>query len=233
MANILLIEDDDRLSRLIAKGLQEAEFEVSTAYDGMTGMKLATQKDFDLVVTDIVLPKKDGLDFCKEIKALKPNLPVVMLTALGTTDDKLEGFDAGADDYLTKPFEIRELVARIKVLLKRFSQQQQQKVFVLRYEGIEMNLEQKIVSRDKISIKLTPKEFNLLKFMLENSERVLSRSEIAEKVWETHFDTGTNFIDVYINYLRKKIDKDFAVKLIHTKAGMGFILKKDYESDIS
>ncbi len=155
-----------------------------------------------------------------------------MLTALGTTDDKLEGFDAGADDYLTKPFEMRELVARIRVLLKRFSLQKQQQVFVLKYEGIEMNLEQKTVSRNRTPVKLTPKEFNLLKFMLENTERVLSRSEIAEKVWETHFDTGTNFIDVYINYLRKKIDKDFETKLIHTKAGMGFILKKDYESDL-
>ncbi|WP_407481837.1 response regulator transcription factor [Elizabethkingia meningoseptica] len=232
MAHILLIEDDDRLSKLIAKGLQEAEFEVSIAYDGVAGLKLATQKDFDLVITDIVLPKKDGLDFCKEIKTLKPNLPVVMLTALGTTDDKLEGFDAGADDYLTKPFEMRELVARIRVLLKRFSLQKQQQVFVLKYEGIEMNLEQKTVSRNRTPVKLTPKEFNLLKFMLENTERVLSRSEIAEKVWETHFDTGTNFIDVYINYLRKKIDKDFETKLIHTKAGMGFILKKDYESDL-
>ncbi|WP_353150793.1 response regulator transcription factor [Chryseobacterium sp.] len=229
MPHILLVEDDDRLSQLITKGLRESEFEVSMVYDGMTGLKLALQKDFDLVITDIILPQKNGLEFCSEIKALKPDLPIIMLTALGTTDDKLEGFDAGADDYMTKPFEMRELVARIRVLLKRFSQQQQQKVFILKYEGIEMNLEQKLVSRDQIPIKLTPKEFNLLKFMLENSERVLSRSEIAEKVWETHFDTGTNFIDVYINYLRKKIDKDFEDKLIHTKAGMGFILKKDYE----
>lgn len=126
MAKILLIEDDDRLSRLISKGLQEADFEVSSAYDGMTGMKLATQKIL-IWWLPISFCQKDGLDFCKEIKTLKPNLPVVMLTALGTTDDKLEGFDAGADDYLTKPFEMRELVARIKVLLKRFSQQQQQK----------------------------------------------------------------------------------------------------------
>lgn len=232
MPHILLIEDDDRLSKLITKGFQEAGFEVTAAYDGNTGMKLALQTHFDLVVTDIVLPKKDGLEFCNEIKSLKPNLPVIMLTALGTTDDKLEGFDAGADDYLTKPFEMRELVARIKVLLKRFSQQPHQKISVLTYEGIEMNLEQKTVSRDHTPIKLTPKEFNLLKFMMENSERVLSRIEIAEKVWETHFDTGTNFIDVYINYLRKKIDKDFATKLIHTKAGMGFILKKGYETGI-
>ncbi|CAM2892882.1 DNA-binding response regulator [Chryseobacterium flavum] len=228
MPHILLVEDDDRLSKLIAKGLQDFEFEVTTAYDGMTGTKLSLQKDFDLVITDIILPEKNGLEFCNEIKALKPELPVIMLTALGTTDDKLEGFDAGADDYLTKPFEMRELVARIKVLLKRFSQQQQ-KVFILKYAGIEMNLEQKTVTRDHIPIKLTPKEFNLLKFMLENPEKVLSRTEISENVWDTHFDTGTNFIDVYINYIRKKIDKDFEKKLIHTKTGMGFILKKGYE----
>lgn len=228
MPHILLVEDDDRLSKLIAKGLQDFEFEVTTAYDGMTGTKLSLQKDFDLVITDIILPEKNGLEFCNEIKALKPELPVIMLTALGTTDDKLEGFDAGADDYLTKPFEMRELVARIKVLLKRFSQQQQ-KVFILKYSGIEMNLEQKTVTRDHIPIKLTPKEFNLLKFMLENPEKVLSRTEISENVWDTHFDTGTNFIDVYINYIRKKIDKDFEKKLIHTKTGMGFILKKGYE----
>lgn len=142
MPHILLVEDDDRLSKLIAKGFQEAEFEVTVAYDGATGLKLALQTQFDIVVTDIVLPKKNGLEFCNEIKVLKPNLPIIMLTALGTTDDKLEGFDAGADDYLTKPFEMRELVARIKVLLKRFSQQRQRKVFILKYEGIEMNLVQ-------------------------------------------------------------------------------------------
>ena len=153
-----------------------------------------------------------------------------MLTAPGTTDDKLEGFDAGADDYLTKPFEMQGTGSKDKSTSETFFTTVTSKSFVLKYEGIEMNTEQKTVNRDQMPIKLTPKEFNLLKFMLENSERVLSRTEIAEKVWETHFDTGTNFIDVYINYLRKKIDKDFETKLIHTKAGMGFILKKDYES---
>lgn len=229
MPRILLVEDDKRLSKLIARGLMEHDLDVNFAYDGEKALELAALQDFDLIITDIILPFKNGLDFCRELKGLKPDIPIIMLTALGTTDHKLEGFDSGADDYLTKPFEMRELIARIKVALKRSSHQNQNTASLLQYEGIEMDLRLKTVSRSGIPIKLTPKEFNLMKFLLENPERVLSRFEIAEKVWETHFDTGTNFIDVYINYIRKKIDKDFEIKLIHTKLGMGFILKKGYE----
>jgi len=148
-----------------------------------------------------------------------------MLTALGTTDDKVEGFNAGADDYLVKPFEMRELLVRIRALLKRNNKIANSTGFILRFADLEMNLHTKIVKRAGIEIRLTPKEFNLLEYMLQNPNRVLSRTEIAEKVWDTHFDTGTNFIDVYVNYLRKKIDKNFEEKLIHTKSGMGFILK--------
>ncbi|KFF10127.1 response regulator transcription factor [Chryseobacterium soli] len=229
MPRILLVEDDKRLSQLIARGLMEHDLDVNFAYDGEKALELAALQHYDLIITDIILPFKNGLDFCRELKALKPDIPIIMLTALGTTDHKLEGFDSGADDYLTKPFEMRELIARIKVALKRSSQQSQNTTSLLQYEGIEMDLRLKTVRRSGTPIKLTPKEFNLMKFLLENPERVLSRFEIAEKVWETHFDTGTNFIDVYINYIRKKIDKDFDIKLIHTKAGMGFILKKGYE----
>ncbi|MGE8556776.1 MAG: response regulator transcription factor [Chryseobacterium jejuense] len=228
MPHILLVEDDKRLSRLIGRGLLEQDMDVSFAHDGEKATELATTQDFDLIITDIIVPLKNGLDFCKEIKSSKPYIPIIMLTALGTTDDKLDGFDSGADDYLTKPFEMRELIARVKVLMKRSSLHSPTEQ-IIRYENIEMDLKLKSVSRNGIPIKLTPKEFNLMKYMLENPERVLSRSEIAENVWETHFDTGTNFIDVYINYIRKKIDKDFESKLIHTKAGMGFILKKGYE----
>ncbi|MEG0928969.1 response regulator transcription factor [Chryseobacterium sp.] len=230
MPHILLVEDDKRLSRLIGRGLLEQDMDVSFAYDGEKALELTSSQDFDLIITDIIVPLKNGLDFCREIKSSKPHIPVIMLTALGTTDDKLEGFDSGADDYLTKPFEMRELIARVKVLMKRFSLLSPTEQ-LLKYENIEMDLKLKSVSRNGISIKLTPKEFNLMKYMLENPERVLSRSEIAENVWETHFDTGTNFIDVYINYIRKKIDRDFESKLIHTKAGMGFILKKGYEEN--
>jgi len=223
---ILIIEDDSRVAELIQRGLEEQGFETTLAYDGLSGKKLASQNDFDLIITDIILPKMDGIDLCKEIKQRQPDLPIIMLTALGTTDDKVEGFDAGADDYLVKPFEMRELLARIRALLKRFNNTTNAGN-LLTYADIEMNLNTKIVKRNAKEIHLTPKEFNFLKYMLQNPERVLSRVEIAEKVWDTHFDTGTNFIDVYVNYLRKKIEKDFDQKLIHTKSGMGFILKAE------
>ncbi len=224
---ILIIEDNLRVSELIQRGLEEQGFKTDRAYDGLSGKKLALQKNYDLIITDIILPKIDGLDLCKEIRETKPDTPIIMLTALGTTDDKVEGFDAGADDYLVKPFEMRELVARIRALLNRYSKAAKNTGNILKYADLEMNLHTKIVKRNGVEIDLTPKEFNLLVFMLQNPERVLSRTEIAEKVWDTHFDTGTNFIDVYINYLRKKIDKQFGSRLIHTKSGMGFILKAE------
>ena len=158
-------------------------------------------------------------------------MPIIMLTALGTTDDKVEGFDAGADDYLVKPFELRELYVRIRVLLKRLNNKANAQGFILKYADIELNLHTKIVKRNGKEIQLTPKELKLLEYMMQNTERVLSRVEIAEKVWETTFDTGTNFIDVYINYLRKKIDKGFETKLIHTKPGLGFIFKQGGYAD--
>lgn len=223
---ILIIEDDPRVAELIQRGLTEQGFAPTLAYDGLSGKKLIDQNEYELVITDIILPKMDGLDLCKHIRDTQPEMPIIMLTALGTTDDKVEGFDAGADDYLVKPFEMRELLVRIRALMNR-----QQKLGgttgnILKYADLEMNLFTKIVKRNEVEINLTPKEFNLLKFMMQNPERVLSRVEIAEKVWDTHFDTGTNFIDVYINYLRKKVEKDFDSKLIHTKSGMGFILKE-------
>lgn len=222
---ILIIEDDQRVAELINRGLTEEGFETTVAFDGLSGLKLILHNDYDLIITDIILPKMDGLDLSREIRSIKPQIPIIMLTALGTTDDKIEGFDAGADDYMVKPFEIRELLARIRVLLKRYNGITANSSFILKFHDLEMNLNLKIVKRNNIEINLTPKEFKLLEYMLRNSERVISRNEISEKVWDTHFDTGTNFIDVYINYLRKKIDKDFDKKLIHTKSGMGFILK--------
>lgn len=224
---ILIIEDDLRVAELLKRGLEEHGFTPTLAFDGISGKKLALQNDYDLIITDIILPKMDGIDLCKLIRQTKPNTPIIMLTALGTTDDKIEGFDAGADDYLVKPFEMRELIARIRALLNRRANNTSASGFILNYDDLEMNLHSKMVKRNNQNINLTPKEFKLLKYMLQNPERVLSRSEIAEKVWDTHFDTGTNFIDVYINYLRKKIDKQFEHKLIHTKSGMGFVLKRE------
>lgn len=224
--NILIIEDDLRVAELIQRGLTEQDFSPTLAYDGLSGKKLIDQNKYDLVITDIILPKMDGLDLCKYIRETQPEMPIIMLTALGTTDDKVEGFDAGADDYLVKPFEMRELLVRIRALLNRQNKTGAKSGNLLKYADLEMNLFTKIVKRNGVEINLTPKEFNLLKYMLQNPDRVLSRVEIAEKVWDTHFDTGTNFIDVYINYLRKKIEKNFDGKLIHTKSGMGFILKE-------
>jgi DNA-binding response OmpR family regulator len=211
---------------LIKRGLEEQSFTATVAYDGLMGKKLALEQDYDLVITDIILPKLDGLELSKQLRAAKPDVPIIMLTALGTTDDKVEGFDAGANDYLVKPFDFRELHVRIRELLKRKSPLNHKTGILLKVADLEMNLQNKTVKRGNTEISLTPKEFNLLEYMMQNSGRVLSRAEIAEKVWNTTFDTGTNFIDVYINYLRKKIDKEYPVKLIHTKSGMGFILKE-------
>ncbi len=224
--NILLIEDDLRVADLIKRGLEEQSFSLTLAYDGEMGLKLAISNEYDLIITDIVLPKINGIDLCKEIRSKKPNMPIIMLTALGTTDDKVEGFDAGADDYLVKPFDFRELLVRIRALLNRKNNPFKTNN-PIEYADVEMNLQTKTVKRAGQEIQLTPKEFNLLKYMLENRERVLSRAEIAEHVWDTHFDTGTNFIDVYISYLRNKIDRNFKSRLIHTKPGMGFIFKAD------
>ncbi|MDR4988268.1 MAG: response regulator transcription factor [Bacteroidales bacterium] len=227
MTRILLVEDDQRLAEILRRGLEDNAYFPVVAYDGEMGLKLALSQDFALVISDIILPKMNGLELCRQIRDLKPELPLLMLTALGTTDDKVEGFDAGADDYLVKPFEIRELLARVKALLKRSKSQTTPEASLITYADLELNTLTKSVFRKAQDIKLTPKEFKLLLYMLQNRERVISRAELSENVWDTHFDTGTNFIDVYINYLRKKIDKPFDKKLIHTKAGMGFILSAD------
>lgn len=231
MNKILIVEDEQRVADLLRLGLEEMGYLAAVAYDAEMGLRLFRAGQYDLVISDIVLPKMSGFDLVKEIKGQNKNIPVIMLTALGTTDDKLEGFDAGADDYMIKPFDIRELEARIRVLLKRkVSDDTHLQVRELNYADLQANLLTKTVYRNNQEIKLTPKEFNLLIYMMQNPERVLSRAEIAEKIWDTHFDTGTNFIDVYINYLRKKIDRDFDTKLIHTKPGMGFILYSGYEN---
>lgn len=226
MINALIIEDEERIAALLQRGLEEQAMKVTVCYDGESGKLKALSNDFDIIITDIILPKINGIDLCREIRIQKPDIPIIMLTALGTTDDKVQGFDAGADDYLVKPFELRELNVRIRALLKR-NRNGNLHGFVLKYADLELNRHTKIVKRNNREISLTPKELKLLEYMMQNTERVLSRAEIAEKVWNTNFDTGTNFIDVYINYLRKKIDKDFKVKLIHTKPGLGFIFKTD------
>ena len=224
MQNILIVEDEKRVADLLKIGLEEQGYHTMVAYDGAMGLRLFQTGSFQLVISDIILPKMDGFELCKEIRKLNEHIPILMLTALGSADDKLDGFDAGADDYMVKPFDFRELTARVRVLLKRNAQTVQNTPRQLTYSDLFIDLDLQEVKRQGISIKLSPKEYNLLLYMVENAEKVISRIEIAEKVWNTHFDTGTNFIDVYINYLRKKIDKEFDIKLIHTKPGVGFIL---------
>jgi len=224
--HILVVEDETRVADLIKRGLEEYGYSTTVAFDGEIGKKLALTNQYDLIITDINLPKINGIDLCRIIKSALPAIPVIMLTALGTTDDKVDGFDAGANDYMVKPFDLRELHVRIRGLLKRGVNQPNNSGFILRVADLEMNLNTKRVLRDNVEINLTPKEFKLLEFMMQNAGRVLTRVEIAEKVWDTTFDTGTNFIDVYFNYLRRKIDKNFNTKLIHTKSGMGFIIQE-------
>ena len=224
MIKILVIEDEKRVADLLKIGLEENGYQVLVAYDGEMGWRLFQSNDFQLIISDIILPKLNGFELCQKIRKADEEIPILMLTALGTADDKLEGFDVGADDYMVKPFDFRELLARVRVQLKRRAVAKVDVVKEISYADLYINLERQEVTRNGEPIKLSPKEYNLLVYLVENAERVVSRVEIAEKVWNTHFDTGTNFIDVYINYLRKKMDKNFEVKLIHTKPGVGFIL---------
>lgn len=224
MKKILVVEDEKRVANLLKAGLEEDGYSVMVAYDGKMGFRLFQSQEFQLVISDIILPEMNGMEMCRKIREVNPQVPLLMLTALGSTDDKLEGFDVGADDYMVKPFDFRELKARIRVLLKRSSETVVQRTSKLTCADLQIDLQKKEVSREGVTIRLSPKEYNLLVYLTEHAGQVVSRMDIADKVWGIHFDTGTNFIDVYINYLRKKIDRDFEPKLIHTKPGMGFIL---------
>ena len=223
---ILIIEDEPKVSSFIKKGLEEQGYETHSVYDGQMGKSVAINQYFDIVLLDIIIPYINGIDLCRQIKEAKPNLPVLMLTALGTTEDKVSGFDAGADDYLVKPFEFRELLARIKALTKRSSGITETSK-TLKVADLELNLDKKTARRNEKTIKLTAKEFALLEYFMRNKGRVVSRVDIVEKVWDIHFDTGTNVVDVYVNILRNKIDKDFPVKLIHTRIGMGYMFNEE------
>ncbi|KIO54485.1 response regulator transcription factor [Flavobacterium hibernum] len=223
---MLIVEDNSRVSALLKRGLESQGYQVYISEEAEEGLILLEKIDFDLIITDIMLTGMDGITFCKKIRHSGKKIPIIMLTALGTIDEKIEGFDAGADDYLVKPFEIRELYARVKALLQRKSDtvSTADESAQIVYGNLVMDKRTKVIYREGLAINLTPKEFNLLHFMMQNPERLLTRDEIADNVWGNNFDTGTNYIDVYIAYLRKKIDKGFEQKLIHTKVGMGFIL---------
>lgn len=222
---VLIIEDEPKVASFIKVGLEENGYYADIANDGATGAQKAIHNSYNAIILDLNLPQMNGYEVCKKIRLHNLDVPVLMLTALGTTEDKLQGFESGADDYLVKPFEFRELLARIKALLKR-NQSAVSNANLLKIADLELNTDSKTVKRNNTKIELTAKEFSLLEFLMRNKGRVISRGEIAEKIWDITFDTGTNVIDVYINFLRKKIDKDYPIKLIHTQIGMGYVLKE-------
>jgi len=219
---ILIVEDEPKVASFIKKGLEENNYEAEIAHDGLIAEKMALNNRYDMFILDIIIPGINGLELCKKLKVLNPNIPVLMLTALGTTDDKIIGFEAGANDYLVKPFEFRELLARVKVLVKK-PEQTQEKANTLVVGDVELDLDRKVARRGVNYIDLTAKEFSLLEYFMRNSGRVLSRIDIAEKVWDIKFDFGTNVVDVYVNFLRKKIDKGYDKKMIHTRVGFGYV----------
>lgn len=221
---ILLIEDEIKVSKFIKKGLEEQMFSVDAAYDGETGLSMVRQGTYDIIILDVVLPGFNGFEVCKRIRKLDSNTPVLMLTALGTLDDKVTGLDSGADDYLTKPFHFQELLARLRALARRNNPEQSFNK-IIRVGDLEINLDSKGVKKGDEELTLTAREFRLLVLFARNKGRVLSRAEIAEKIWEQSFESGSNVIDVYVNYLRKKIDSGTSKKLIHTIIGMGYVLR--------
>lgn len=225
---ILIVEDEPKMASAISQGLMENGFDAEIAHDGAVGSHLALTKEYDLIILDLNLPFMNGMEVCQNIRKKKPGIPIIILTALGAIDDKMKAFSMGADDYVVKPFDFRELLARIKVFLKRSNEQLiKSSDSILQVADLILDVDGKTVTRAGKEIELTAKEFSLLEYFIRNKGRVLSKLDIAEKVWDITFDTGTNVIEVYVNFLRKKIDKDFSPKLIHTRPGLGYILKAE------
>ena len=218
---ILIVEDEQRLAEILKKQLEDSGFNAEIAYDGYVGKQLVEKNKYNLIILDINLPLINGYDLCREIRKTNSNIPIIMLTAFGTPDNKIAGFDVGADDYIVKPFDFRELLARVNVFIRR-SDSNVMTPEKIGIADLEMDLNTKTVTRASKKIDLTAKESLLLETFLKNKDKLLTREFIIEQVWGIEFDPSTNIIDVYVNYLRKKIDKDFEPKLIHTKFGFGF-----------
>lgn len=223
MIRILLIEDEVKTIQSLKQGLEENDFQVDVAYDGQIGKQLALKNNYDLIVSDLIIPGINGLELCKDLRKNGIETPILMLTALNSTEEKIQGLEAGADDYLGKPFDFMEFLARVRALLRRsLKGVNQQNKLVL--GDLELDLENKTVHRNQQLISLTVKEFQLLEYLMRNQGKVISKSEIADKIWEME-EENTNLIEVYVNYLRKKVDKNFDKKLIHTQFGMGYVLR--------
>jgi two-component system, OmpR family, copper resistance phosphate regulon response regulator CusR len=223
--HILIVEDEKKIADTLRHGLSEHGYEAEAAYDGNAGLKIFLNNRFDLIILDINLPGMNGFELCKIIRRANEQVPVLILTSMSQINDKAEGYDAGADDYMIKPFEFKELLMKIRALLKRALNQHLSAGKLLTAANLTMNLDSKEVFRGDLKIKLTAKEFQLLEYLLRNKNRVVSRADLAINVWDIDFDTNTNVIDVYISYVRNKVDKNFEQKLIQTHVGMGYVLK--------
>ncbi|TPG45092.1 response regulator transcription factor [Flavobacterium pectinovorum] len=221
---LLIVEDEPNLLSILRKGFAENNNEVSVALDGKTALEMINNYNFDVVILDVMLPDINGIEICRRLRASKNFVPVLLLTALGTSENIVTGLNAGADDYLVKPFKFGELDARVNALNRR-ANQDTEKVDTIVISDLEINSKAKSVKRDGESIILTAKEFKLLYYLAKNTGRIVSRDQILDNVWDINFDMNTNVVDVYITYLRKKIDKPFKTKLIHTMKGLGYILK--------
>lgn len=219
---ILIVEDEKKVASFIKKGLEEEYYYVDTAYDGKNGLKLALSEDYDLMIFDIMLPYKDGVSLVKDVRNSNILTPILLLTAKLTLDDKIEGLDSGADDYLTKPFAFEELLARIRALLRR---KENGKQLQLKVMDLMLDTQTHIVKRNNVEISLTPKEYSILEYLIRNKNKVISRTILIQHVYDYHFDTDSNVIDVHINKLRNKIDKGFDKQILHTIRGVGYTVK--------
>jgi DNA-binding response OmpR family regulator len=216
---VLIVEDNPKMADGIARGLREHGFTADTCHSGFAGEDLAATEPFDVIILDLMLPDRDGVEVCRNLRRRKIAIPILMLTALSSTDDKVEGLDAGADDYLTKPFEFEELLARLRALVRRGEATEGRN---LKFHDLELDVDRRVAIRQGQKIKLSNKEFGLLHYLMQNPEKVLSRTLMVEKVWDMNYEPNSNVIDVYISALRKKIDRDFDVPLVHTVIGSGY-----------
>ena len=223
---VLIVEDEPNVVSVIQRGLADHGFETSVATNGLTGLQMALSHPFELIILDVMLPGMDGIQICKHIREQKPNVPILMLTALDSTENIVTGLDSGADDYMVKPFKIAELAARLRTLMRRRGSNEAPAKSSYKIADIEVDTEAKVATRNNVTLNLTPTEYRLLEYFIKNQKKVLSRIQILESVWDIDFNLGTNVVDVYVNYLRKKLDKDNLNRLIHTVFGMGYMMKE-------